>query len=381
MLHWSRFLFLSSLLIAGTSAHASRARLLALGQDANGSLFIEDSRNVFLNPAWITLLPDQLNLEAGPTNSDTGTNPNRVTNSPKAEGGLAYQWDKWGLGVQLGRVSKENKAIIEQTSTADNFLDPQNSIEIIAGTGGDQRWGGSIHYAYALDDRTSANNGKDEGRTLVLRGGMQNETLQVYGTFAVFHESENIDSTGLKKEYDGDLTTEWGASYKLSEDGRVGGSVRLYGYSFDDGAAARGDSEGRTVSATYFHYLRKQERNFVFGSAGIYWDDQKSDFEVDGATDKKQKYLALPVSLGLERILRDWLILRGSVTQNVLIHKDEFKDGTNDSKKENFDSTTVTLGTGLTFESLVLDATLEGSTTGKLNASTLMANLGLTYIF
>jgi len=44
-------LFLVTLI--SVNAEASRSRLVGLGEDANGSFFVDDTRSIFLNPAYI----------------------------------------------------------------------------------------------------------------------------------------------------------------------------------------------------------------------------------------------------------------------------------------------------------------------------------------
>jgi len=122
----------------------------------------------------------------------------------------------------------------------------------------------------------------------------------------------------------------------------------------------------------------------VFGLAGLFYEDGKSDFDVSGSDPEKQQYLAIPVGLGFESRMASWLKLRGSVTQNVLIDRDRYSNGTADIERNSEDDTVVTIGSSVTYDNFTLDATLEGSGAagnGKINGNTLMANAGLTYGF
>lgn len=117
-LAWISFLSLGSMF--SLEAHASKARLLALGQSSQGSLFISDERNIFLNPAQMTQFFNHVNFEMGQTQVRTA---NQVS-SPKAEGGLVA--DGWGdlkLGLQLGRISQATESMIRHHAlSSSNFF-------------------------------------------------------------------------------------------------------------------------------------------------------------------------------------------------------------------------------------------------------------------
>src|SRR5258708_5092911 len=77
-------------------AFASKARLLSLGQSANGSPYIEDTRQIFLNPALLNRQSDFANFEFGSSN---------VKTTPNAEGGFFHALGNFKFGLQLGRTT------------------------------------------------------------------------------------------------------------------------------------------------------------------------------------------------------------------------------------------------------------------------------------
>ena len=91
------YVSLLSVVLWNPLADASRSRLTALGQNANGSLYIKDARNMFLNPAEINNVGQQANMEWGATASNA---------TPKAEGGIVHSTGNMNLGLQLGRVGE-----------------------------------------------------------------------------------------------------------------------------------------------------------------------------------------------------------------------------------------------------------------------------------
>ena len=85
--------------MSGT-AFASKARLQALGEDVNGSQFISDNRNVFLNAATLNYQKDLVTMEWGDT-----SNAGDDSDSPRAEGGFFKASGNMAYGVYLGSES------------------------------------------------------------------------------------------------------------------------------------------------------------------------------------------------------------------------------------------------------------------------------------
>ncbi|MAV90405.1 MAG: hypothetical protein CL676_03225 [Bdellovibrionaceae bacterium] len=358
------------------AAFATRARLMGLGLDKNGSLFVEDDRNVFLNPAHINAVENKVNLEAGATDRISGT----TTNDPKAEGGVSYKMDPFSLGVQIGRVSKAADRMDTQNALTSSFYDPQNSLEVIVGGGDELKWGGSLHYANSTSDvGTTADYPDSKAQVVSARGGVATDRFQVYGAWDIKHTSETATSSVATQKYDGNLSLEVGGSFNLAENSKVGGYVLMTGYDFDNGGATRGENKHLEAQGSYFHVLKKSEGATVFALAGLYY--QKDESKYTGAGDDTYKYLLLPTGVGVEVQLSSWFVARGSVAQNLILDTVERTNGSGDYTKKGEDDTVVTLGSSFIFKDFALDATLEGSSTGKINGNTLIANVGATYSF
>ena len=92
----NRLLLSFVVLMAATlssSAHATRARLNSLGQNTNGSLYIEDQRSMFQNPAYLASASSSANFELGSAT---------VGATPQAEGGVTSSRGDMKFGLQLG---------------------------------------------------------------------------------------------------------------------------------------------------------------------------------------------------------------------------------------------------------------------------------------
>src|SRR3954469_24344449 len=88
------------------SAHATKARLVALNQDTNGSFYIMDTRNIFLNPAQLSSMKDHLNFEWGKK-----ARPGVANAVPEAEGGFVMSLGAGKLAGQLGRVTDFDRLV------------------------------------------------------------------------------------------------------------------------------------------------------------------------------------------------------------------------------------------------------------------------------
>ncbi len=62
------------LLVVAAPAFATKARLEALGEDSFGSYYVNDNRNIFLNPARINENKDFITYEFGDSGSSINGN-------------------------------------------------------------------------------------------------------------------------------------------------------------------------------------------------------------------------------------------------------------------------------------------------------------------
>src|SRR5262245_13313722 len=96
-------LFSTLALLSSQSAHASRGRLIALGEDKeDGSFYILDYRNIFHNPAYINEFRGFANLELGGAGSTAGLD---TDDNQKAQGGVMFGAGDFTWGLQFGNES------------------------------------------------------------------------------------------------------------------------------------------------------------------------------------------------------------------------------------------------------------------------------------
>ena len=110
------------LVLSSSSVFASQARLLALGMsetDNEGMYHISDSRDIFLNPAYINIYSNQAEFDWGSagqlakptaaTASDATLNNN--TAAPKAQGGVFKKYGDFVYGLYFGNESNTSSLL------------------------------------------------------------------------------------------------------------------------------------------------------------------------------------------------------------------------------------------------------------------------------
>lgn len=367
------YLSVMSLILSHPLAQASRSRLTAIGQNSNGSLFVKDARNMFLNPAEINNVTQQANFEWGATASNT---------TPKAEGGIVHGTGSMNLGMQLGRVGEAALDAADGISDATLGLTnyPENSLEIIFGSGYDMKWGGAVHYVNS-DTKTSQPTVADtESQIITGKFGLIMNNIAGY-LHADLTNNTKSETSGVTTEYDGNLTLRLGGSYALDEGSVLGLAIDRESYDHDNGAGVTGEGNDMSIEFTWHRTLKKTETDMLYYSVGVILVDDEVKSNPAGTKNTTEK-TALPVKIGVETKARDWMVLRGSVTQEVIINKDETKTGGNTTEKNNTDDTVVAAGVGFIFnENFTIDATFAGSTTGVFNTTNMFANVGMNYTF
>jgi hypothetical protein len=298
-------IWILALALASSPAYASRARLEALGEGKNGSYYINDVRNQFLNPASIVKHKKKLLLEMGL--ADAGGGIDTPVDS-RAQGGFIDSLGDFAYSVYLNNVS--NAAV----STYTPF--PTSSVELTLAGEGAVNWGLGVVHGYGPT-------GADTVNTWDVRFGVNRDALAVFGTIGLYGRSVSAGT-----EVESQLNLDLGASYSL-------GSLTLFGNYLS--GSLKGDiaqSTGYALGAGYQHELTQSSTLFARVEA------RKSKIENAGFLNNKR--WNLPVVIGAEAQALSWLTLRGSVTHSVLGETD-------------LANTQVAAGAGLTFGDVTVD--------------------------
>jgi|GEM_PF-1237110 len=369
-------------LVIGTQAHATRARLRSLQQDTNGSYYIVDTRNIFLNPAQIAGLKDHANFEWGQSER-AGTEDKNAD----AEGGFVMSLGSGKLGAQLGRVNRFarltrfiNDAMpdLGTATVGGTFAEGQNSVDIIYGGGDALRWGGGL--SLTRSSMATAVGLEADVQALEFRGGMHSDNFEVFGSMLLGAQTETALGT-TKGELEENFGLAAGAGFQL------GANSRLYGnLTWDNFNASRRDDsveydgQGLELGVGFANWRNLQNNARFFYAVELHYLRVKADDAKPTKIDELYSQVTLPVNLGVEADARDWLRMRASVRQNILLGTAKTTAGTtSDSRKyENApNDTSVAFGVGTSLNQFNFDAAL----VQVLNGDNGRAEVSMTYLF
>lgn len=367
------------LALTSLSAFASKARLEALGESKDGSYYIQDNRDMFLNPAHVNYHKDFLTYEWG----STLTNAADSTNSPRSEGGFYRSMGSLNYGLYLG--SQVDRVVTKRDVTSDaNFQDMNNPVDLfVGGETSAMKWGANL--TYSTSENHNAGSFKKDEDYLGLKAGVEMNNLEVFAHTDIQNKAKG--GTQTNDEFEGKFGGLLGATYMLND-------LKIYG-SFSRYAADFKDDNGTAVNKT--KYSDKAMKLGVGRTASV--NDKTKIFtrveynctnngteRVDNKTYTTKSW-NLPVAVGIEHDALSWLMLRGSVTQSLW-----GSDTTDTTYTKRGNDTGVNAGATLALGSLKLDGLVGTSSTGStapatgtnkgiLSTDNLMTRVALRYNF
>ncbi len=419
-----------SLLLLGSMvpANATIARLQALGMDETdmeGSYYIEDNRNIFLNAGNIHKYADSLILEWGDAGRNFGSASLATDNDfqPKAKGGFLKSHGDWTYGLYLGNESNTSNllrgvatgayAAAASAAGGDHMLDgADNQIDVFFGKkGGAFDWGINLVYT---SDENKASNAEDEAHA--VRFGAVAKKWNAFLNLSTGSEAKKTSDlsgttvgalTGVTSEtheFDGKLGVHIGGAYEVSEGMKVYAFAKKFDWDQKDSAATRTTTTNNTtidalilnrgqqgtVEGGFLTYAVGFGRVHDFGDSKFFVNAEyrHKSIELKFASKEEAQNVILPLTIGYEVKATEWLTFRGSVRQNLYGYSKntnytslsivgrnaaiaEFGSATG-NKKVTFDnSTDVNAGMSLTFGRLVIDGLIGfNSTNGNLGNGT-----------
>jgi hypothetical protein len=354
------------------AAWATKSRLEALGQNSSGSFYIQDERNIFLNPAYIHKLDRRLSFEWGV--AGTADKEDTIA-APKGEGGW---WDgkaSTPYAIYLGNENAE--AVYVRNIFSTSFLKPDNTIDVTWGTnvGAANRFGFGINYSKNVDEATG---GIDRSETFagVRAGAYLGEDLEIFGILHLFDEADGAAADD--DDYKGEMGLQLSAIYNKER-------YRFYGSLFKKGAeytpassSTSTDFGSLLLMAGAAHVEDFANRSMIF-----YFSELRSwNIEMgSGATTEKMDILDLKFGLGMEGQVAKWLSLRGSVAQATLLNDYKRKlTGSSSVNWSNPDTTSVACGMTLRFNGFNLDGSF-GTSGGTLTGGNIMSRVAMSYVY
>jgi len=394
---------LALLALTSVSAFASKARLEALGEDKSGSYYIQDNRDMFLNPAHVNYHKDFLTFEFGGAKATPDT-----AVAPRAEGGFFRSMGALNYGLYLG--NQDDRVMQKRYVTSDaNFTNLSNPVDLfVGGEAASMKWGANLTYSTGGSQAPGAF--KKTQDYLGAKVGVEMANLEVFAQADIMNKTKG--GTQANDEFNGNFGGRLGATYMLN-DLKVYGSYGRYSSDFKDdtGTAVNktkyADQDwklgvGRTASLNdKTKIFTRVEYNSGNNSAKRVDNNSYSSTAYNGSFATNAyigtgKYWNVPVAVGIEHDALSWLMLRGSVTQDLwnASNVDTTSGGTvGNTYTKRANNTAVNMGATLALGSVKLDGLVgtsstgstanngNGTTNGIISLDNLMTRVALRYNF
>ena len=409
----------SALMLLSTSAFATKSRLQALGEDKDGSYFISDYRNIYINPAELNSLGNMAVLEWGGAGYSVGGASLDTDNANKAQGGAFYSLSN---GMKVGAIMGDETDVASLTrilasnggTTGESLRTADNVIDLFLAGKAAVNWGANFLYTSSKSEASSRYTQSAYAVRLGASEGAWNAHILI--PLGAKADAPDYSKTPV---YKGKFGIRIGGGYDLSADNKLFAMYENYTWDqtnsstatrqghFSKGILGFGHTQKVSDSSTMFAKLQAETIHIQLDTVG-------------SLAAAKIDRLTIPLSVGFEQTATEWLVLRGSVVQNLYgTVKDEGlatnlgtsvmgavirslatqKYGSsasgNGGKKTLTNSTAVNAGLTLKFGSVEVDGnigTTSASRTGTTNSvantnagvlalDNLETRVGLTYKF
>ena len=362
-------LLVLSLVIVASPAFASRARLESLGEGKNGSYFVNDSRDIFLNPAAINSYKKKLFLELGTASGAVDTSA-----ASKAQGGFTNTFGDFTYGLYLGRESDRAANAVVTANTilgANTFIASDHAFDFFFGGETGIKWGADVFYAGALDQNSLVAGTKKTASLFGIKLGVDLNNINIFTTLGLSSDTKNATaSTTTDSELKGNLSLDAAVTYNS---GDMTYFAKFTNFSSDLTSGTAAGVAGATITPTTTAYgigtgWKHEATKSVTMFSRFEIDYQKNNTKTVTAagveSDSSTTSYNLPIVLAAEAQATSWLSVRGSVSHSLL-----GQSQTSGSAKTSYDNmTTVAAGLGFNFGDLTID-TLFGQSAALAGAA------------
>jgi hypothetical protein len=402
--------------LASTTTLASKARIIALGEEVEDQYFIEDSRSIFTNAAYVNNYSDSLMLEWGGSGSTSGNYLDQDSD-PKAMGGFLKKSGNFTYGVYLGNESNVSSflriaASPDDLTTATYLENADNQVDFFIGSemANGIKWGANFLYTSDSNEPSGVNTAYSEDSAMAVRFGALATNWEGYVNLSLKSESEKKNLTPASK-FDGKFGIQAGGSYTMNEY-KMYASYKTFTWEQTGGNQAAGVKTDGGFNRLFVGVGKTHKINSTDTvTLRAYFDSLNIEMKYASGT-AELKRTALPIIASYEANATSWLQLRGSVNYN-LIGTAESKNlstfvGTESGSLSNSlkykalasyngsltngkstieDGTGVRAGASLLFGKLTVDGVIGASTaagsakTGVLQLDNLLTRVGMTYNF
>jgi hypothetical protein len=350
-----------------SASYASKARLSALANSAS----ITDTQSIFTNIADLNYVAEFATFEMGETPLTSTT---AADATPNAEGGFLQSSGDAKWGFYLGR---ENTATNSGRSTAGTavaaaFLEQENPIDVYYGSkAGDMAWGVDFSLSNSKKDGLlTATTDDQKQSTMGLSLGVKTD---VWGAYANVGLGSTAQTGDVK--YNGKQGLTLGGHYYVNQM-KYYVKQDMFGFDAKDATAATVLDYSTATTTLGMTNTWKQDASRVFYGVAYTSTATKSKTTAETKTD----IVALPVHIGMEVDAASWLVLRGSIVQNVLLGTTKTTTTTSVTDTTSHNTKTAA-GAGLKFGKSNVDFAMNMGSSGDLKFDTLGASAAYTYLF
>jgi hypothetical protein len=412
--------------LLSTSAFASKARLEALGEDFNGSQYIDDNRNMFLNAAEIHNHHDFLTFEFGNTEAVFDREA-----EPKATGGYFGKHGDAVWGLYLGQDSNTASSlrsrpfiafvdlglpVYNDFVTVNEQINNNNTVDLFYGRDGAVKWGVRLSHSQSSNEQNTTGFGDTSQKATLLGLGAIAGDWEYYANIGLQNEAEvkDFDGTlflgvlnGEDYRVKGGLGVQAGAIKTLANNDKFFAEVRKI--DIDQTAVDDVTVPGpitvnikNTMSITRANFGYAGQNKFNDMATGFYrleyWQETTENQAYIEDYNVSQMYVRATV--GLEAQATSWLVLRGSVRTNIHSLEDVEDKPNGEDGERTIDFLDVNLGASITFGDFVIDGLISNDSNGDgaidptndaefgaednngiLRTDSLMSRVSMTYRF
>lgn len=324
---------------------ASRARMQALGQDTGiGSFYIDDTRNIFHNPANLSNGSDYVLAEwnDNATNSTTGD----------GEGGIFRDAGSMNYGLYFGADVDQRTQNVART--ANSYTKSDDMLDLFLAGNAGMDWGLRVNYG---KHKVAAGTNTAYGLGLGVNSG----DLSVYSNLDISNKTES--SSG---KFEGDFGYNVGLIYDFM--GMTGWlNYTGWGYEITPTSGTKTERTLSKIQAGLGRIIEVSNTSRVFTDLDYYYQNQ----EDKTTATVKTKTRAVNVNIGFEADATSWLTWRGSVKQDLT---SEVTGAVETA------GTYINAGSTLNFGKLKVDGTI-GTASGKVGSNDFLSQVGVHYWF
>lgn len=381
-------------LLITSQVFASKARMEALGQRNWGSLYIDNKRLTFVNPANLVDHNNYVVAELGDQNT-SGSDAEATTNG---EGGVFVKGKLFDYGVHLGNESNDAYLLRALTGVSSDVRPMLNRVDVFFAKDMGFKLGLGLWYASGKDKQTASGTELKQN-SLGLKAGIVGKNYKVGIVQGISEKSENSAGGiggGNAIEMKGKAMTMINAGYDLTDKITFFGEfIKIAGEVKGATGAVAGLNDELDLAN---HMVGVGYKIFNNDKINIYSDLTYRKFKMEWGSDTQTTTINtvlgvggtsidgalaasglavemsyVPVNIAAEVKARDWLVFRGSIQQR-LFGTDKNLAGEEITRKE---GRVISVGAGLTFDNLTIDGLIQDRDNGQLGSR--LTRVGATY--